>query len=92
MSCSPVQCPKIRILLSVLPFLLVWCLWHCSMEQDTPEPAPGAPHGAAPQPCVPQAVHHQQWEGSCAISGVLKAKIFPLGLEAVSLGVGEGGG
>lgn len=28
MSCSPAQCPKIRVLLSVLPFVLVWCLWH----------------------------------------------------------------
>lgn len=48
MSCSLVQCPKIKILLSELPFLLVWCLWLCSMEQNTPEP--GA--RAAPQPCM----------------------------------------
>lgn len=88
MSCSLVQCPKTRILLSVLPFLLVWCLWCCSTEQDTPEPAAGAAHGAAPQPCVPWAVHHQHWRGSCGIWGLLKAKTFPMGLEGVSLGRG----
>lgn len=66
MSCSPVQCPKIRILLSVLPFLLVWCLWCCSMEQETPEPASGAPPGAALQPCVPWTIHRQHWRGLVA--------------------------